>query len=44
VFSAVFIAKEVDGVGDKGAEDITTVYVHTLSDPLEYATKIYLFQ
>jgi hypothetical protein len=30
MFRQVFIAKEVDGVGDKGLEDITTVDVHTL--------------
>ena len=32
MFSAVFRAEEVDGVGDKGSEDTTTVDVKTLLD------------
>jgi hypothetical protein len=30
VFSGVFIAKEVDGVGDKESGDTTAVHVQTL--------------
>jgi hypothetical protein len=30
IFSGFFIAEEVDGVGDKGSRDITTVDVQTL--------------
>jgi len=30
MFCWVFIAEEVDGVGDKGLGDTTTVHVHTL--------------
>jgi hypothetical protein len=40
VFSGIFIAKEVDGVQAKGSGDITTVFIHTLRDLLEYIIDI----
>ena len=30
MFSGVFIAEEVDGVGDKGSEDTTMVHLQTI--------------
>jgi len=32
MFSGVFTAEEVDGVGDKGSGDIKTLYVQTFSE------------
>jgi len=34
VFSGVFIAEEVDGVGDKGSQDTTTGGILTLLEAL----------
>jgi hypothetical protein len=34
VFSGVFTAEEVDGVGDKGSGDIKTLYIQTLLEAI----------
>jgi hypothetical protein len=44
VFSAVFILEEVDGVGDSGSGDATTVEVQTLLDAVLNILQICMFQ
>jgi hypothetical protein len=43
VFSGVFIAGEVDGVGDKGSGDTRMVFVTTLLEACELDPEICLF-